>query len=345
MTANSHPVWARDGVVLLAEGPSRRVDPGTGPGRYTRAMEALAESGRRVGLASFTFDPDEPGSVVVLPETTRRIRADELDTVDHVRIPHVKTEDDGVNDWAHAFVGASEAIASEVAEKVVLTRQVEVSLDSEPSLDSLFANLLATEKNSLVFAVDRLVGASPELLASVVDGDVSSLALAGTASEASSLGSEKMAREHELSRSSVVDGLAGLVTDLEVHETSVREFGSIKHLATRFEARANVGIGVLDLVASLHPTAAVAGTPTDTSLKLIKNLEKRSRNRYAGPVGWFDADGQGEFAIALRCGLFDGLRATLYAGGGIIKGSERALELAETELKLRPMLGALSPTG
>ena len=115
----------------------------------------------------------------------------------------------------------------------------------------------------------------------------------------------------------------------------------IQHLSTVFEGDVRPGTTVTDLLAALHPTAAVAGTPTKTAVELIRELEGHERGRYAGPVGWFDREGDGEFAIALRCGEIDGAGATLYTGAGIVEGSDAAMEFAETEIKLRPMLGAL----
>lgn len=341
MNSACFPVWAREGSVLTARGPLTRIDPGTGPGRYARARAALAQSGRHLALASFTFDPDDPGSVVLVPDEVVKIEASRLGR-EQSPTPEMTVIDSGIDDWADAFVGALDSIEAELVDKVVLTRQVTVEFAGHhPEPADLVARLAHREQGCLVYSVDGLVGASPELLVALRNRRVSSLALAGTASEAEELHSDKMDREHELSRTSVLEGLAGLVSDLSSDERSVRVFGPIKHLATRFEGEVEESVDVLDLVASLHPTAAVAGVPTDTSLKVIKDLERRSRGRYAGPVGWFDSSGEGEFAIALRCGLFEGSRATLFAGGGIVRGSERDLELAETELKLRPMLRAL----
>ena len=97
----------------------------------------------------------------------------------------------------------------------------------------------------------------------------------------------------------------------------------------------------LALAAALHPTAAVGGTPTAAAVELIRELENMDRGRYAGPVGWVDADGNGEWGIALRCAQLDGNRARLFAGCGIVAGSDPATELAETQVKLRPMMNAL----
>src|SRR5690606_7797363 len=114
------------------------------------------------------------------------------------------------------------------------------------------------------------------------------------------------------------------------------------------------GSSVLDLVGAMHPTAAVAGTPTDAAVALIRDLEPFDRGRYAGPVGWVDANGDGEWAIALRCAQFemgalregtydgDALRVTAYAGAGIVAGSDPETELLETRVKFRPIVDALA---
>jgi menaquinone-specific isochorismate synthase len=236
---------------------------------------------------------------------------------------------------------ALQSISADTVQKVVVTRQVDVEFDTKVALGAVIDRLARNESNSFTFLVEGLVGASPELLVSLVGGQISSLALAGTALDAESLNSDKMDREHTLSLSSVEDGISPHTTTLDVEERQVLEFGDLNHLATKVGGPAVAGTTVLDVLGSLHPTAAVAGRPSDTALEVIKELEGRSRGRYAGPVGWFNVDGEGEFAIALRCGLINGDKATLYAGGGIVRGSDVDSEFAETELKLRPMLQAL----
>jgi menaquinone-specific isochorismate synthase len=121
----------------------------------------------------------------------------------------------------------------------------------------------------------------------------------------------------------------------------VETFADIHHLATAFEGEAIVGTHVTDLVAALHPTAAVAGTPTKTAVELIREIEGHARGRYAGPVGWLDSQGDGEFAIALRCGEIQGQQVTLYTGVGLVDGSDPVAELEETRIKLLPMFRAL----
>jgi menaquinone-specific isochorismate synthase len=323
----------------MGEGSVLRFDPGTGPGRYRRALTALRDSGREVGLASFTFDVDEPGSVVEIPEGVIEIDPSEMPTNNGRVVGSIVAS--GLEDWRAGMSGALEAIVANIVEKVVLTRQVDLEFEYPVDIPTVVARLTTDEPTCFTFAIDGLVGASPELLVSLRDGRVTSLALAGTAIEADALSSPKMDREHSLSQLSVEQGLSPHVERLDIRDRTVLEFGKIKHLATKFDGAALRGTTVLDILGTLHPTAAVAGTPKDTAIKTIMDLEPRSRGRYAGPVGWFDVAGEGEFAIALRCGMIRDRTATLYAGGGIVFGSDADSELLETELKLAPMLSAL----
>jgi menaquinone-specific isochorismate synthase len=118
----------------------------------------------------------------------------------------------------------------------------------------------------------------------------------------------------------------------------------VQHLSTDIHGRLAGNVPVLSLIASLHPTAAVCGTPTERAANLIRTLEGMDRDRYAGPVGWMDANGDGEFGIALRCGQIDAddnRRIRLFAGCGIVAGSDPVTELAESNAKLEPMRYAL----
>src|SRR5690606_22142087 len=126
---------------------------------------------------------------------------------------------------------------------------------------------------------------------------------------------------------------------------------NVFHLATDIEAELSDGASVLDLVGAVHPTAAVAGTPTQAAIAQIRRLEPFDRGRYAGPVGWVDGDGDGEWAIALRCAQFgdgtdasaaDALAVTAFAGAGIVAGSDPETELLETRVKFRPIVDALA---
>lgn len=333
-------IWAHDGRAMVGEGRIRAFDPGTGPDRYEKALVALRESGMPFGYASFTFDPDLEGSVVLVPDRISQVSTDDLAPSPRP-MPDGWIETDGADRWMDGIGQALGHLESGQLEKVVLARQVAVDFGGEIPIREVTRRLHLDQPACYTFAVDGLVGASPELLVSLKDGRVRSLALAGTAMEADGLNSPKIEREHHYTASSVESALHEHVSDLEVKSRGVVSFGEIKHLASRFEGRSLPGTSVLSVLESLHPTAAVAGTPTAPAVELIRKIEPTGRGRYAGPVGWFNTDGEGEFAIALRCGLIEGARVTMYAGGGIVVGSDPASEFEETELKLRPMRRAL----
>ena len=142
---------------------------------------------------------------------------------------------------------------------------------------------------------------------------------------------------------SVARALATHCTDLQVPaRPHILRLANVQHLATDVTGRLADSAPVLALAASLHPTAAVCGTPTERALALIRETEGMDRGRYSGPVGWFDAHGDGEFGIALRCAEFDGARVRAFAGCGIVAGSDPDSELAESAAKLLPIRNALS---
>lgn len=336
MTEPQSPiVWAHDGGTLAGTGSTIRFDPGTGPGRYQAALDALLATDRPLGFASFTFDPEQNGSVVLIPE---RVTDADLGSTDGM--PKGAVTADGVDSWNEGLSTAQAALQRRSVDKVVLCRQVEARFDDEIPINALLSRLQEAQAGCYVFAIDGLVGASPELLASVESGVLTSITLAGTAAAGEDLGGAKITEEHGYAARSVERALEAHA-DLTTVKRTVLQFGEIRHLATVFSGRVAAGVTVLDILEDLHPTAAVAGSPTERALQLIRAMESRPRGRYAGPAGWFDRDGNGEFAIALRCGLVAGHSATLYAGGGIVAGSDRDAELAETRLKLGPMMGAL----
>ena len=152
--------------------------------------------------------------------------------------------------------------------------------------------------------------------------------------------SAKDLREHDLASESVSSILTQLCSSVTTQGPFLLSLPNVVHLATDVHARLG-SAHLLDLVAALHPTAAVCGTPRDAAMRLIEELEDTERGRYSGPVGWVDPAGNGEFAIALRCGLTSGTRLRLFAGAGIMPDSDPDAELAETEAKMRPLLDAL----
>ncbi|MEX1124419.1 MAG: isochorismate synthase [Acidimicrobiia bacterium] len=349
--------WIRDGMALFGWGESCRIDPGTGSDRFERAREALDRTPGSIGFATFTFDEDEPGSVVIIPETVlevtgqgSRVLTGELDRipqpVPHFAMPSGRVFADDEDSWRTAIDLALQAIARGEVEKVVLSRTVEMAFDGDVPIHHVAQELVHSQGRSHTFLIDGLVGSSPELLVSKHGSAVRSVSLAGSAdrtdpSASASLNSPKMAVEHTLAADSVQEALMPFCTRLERLPRRVDTFADIHHLATGFEGQTVIGTYVTDLVAALHPTAAVAGTPTKAAVELIREIEAHGRGRYAGPVGWMDAHGDGEFAIALRCGEISGQRVTLYTGVGLVDGSDPEAELEETRIKLLPMLRAL----
>lgn len=310
-------------------------DPGSGSGRYRRALEFLGETGEPRAVAAFTFDPEMSGSMVVVPVAAPPAETEETSPGTVV--------DDGEESWRRGLATAMTAIASGRVEKVVASRRVEYRFDRPVDPLSVFSRLRAGDWGTYHFLVDGLVGASPELLVGMDRGRVEALALAGTAAVASDLDDSRIELEHTYAAASVAEVLERH-TDRLSSARSVHTFGSLTHIGTRFTGRAGPATGVLDILADLHPTAAVAGTPAQAALELIREIEP-DRGRYAGPVGWFDTEGNGEFAIALRCGQVSGTRVVLHAGGGLVAGSDPEKEWAETELKLAPMRAALGVEG
>ena len=197
------------------------------------------------------------------------------------------------------------------------------------------------------------IGASPERLVRVAGGRMHTEALAGSAPRGESasedagfaralLTSEKDRREHRLVYESIARRVAGLGLILE-HADQPRVLGlaNVQHLHLPISATLPAGVHLLDLVARLHPTPAVGGTPREPAVTAITRLEPFSRGLYAGPQGWVDHRGEGEFLVGLRSALIDGPSATVYAGAGIVAGSLPEMEFAETELKFKALLDVL----
>jgi len=222
--------------------------------------------------------------------------------------------------------------------------------------DGLLERLAERYPDCFTFACDGLVGATPELLVRRAGRQVSALVLGGTAprdadpAQDEALGSQLLAsakntEEHAYAVASIRDALRPLCDTLDVEaRPALLKLPNLQHLGTHVRGTlADTGTpkSALALAAAVHPPAAVCGTPTGAALELIRELEQMDRERYAGPVGWMDADGNGEWGIALRCAQLSGRTARLFAGCGIVAGSDPAAELAETLVKFQPMRDAL----
>lgn len=245
-------------------------------------------------------------------------------------------------------------------EKVVLARDIQATLhDASATFDisTMLQRLRESYPSAYVFAVQRgerfFVGATPERLVQARDGQIQTMALAGSARRgeteeedarlgAELLQSEKNKGEHAIVVAMVREALTEHCT--QVHVSSVPQLLKLKnvqHLKTPIVGELIPGQCILDIMADLHPTPAVGGFPRHAALAAIRNIEKLDRGWYAAPLGWIGASGHGEFAVALRSGLIDGGTARLFAGCGIVADSDPQLEYAESCLKFQAMLHAL----
>ncbi len=324
-------------------------------------------------FASFAFDEDQP-SVLIIPQIVvgqkngkswitwiGKESQPDISQLKNAAISGEITWDSGSiseDKWRNQVSAAIAAIKSDKLEKVVLARDISAHSTKEIDARQLIKRLEIEYPSTWLFLVDGLVGATPELLVRLNKSLVTSRVLAGTirktgdedrdlALAASLAKSSKDLEEHEYAVRSVADALAPFCTSTNVPESPfVLHLSNVMHLATDVTGVLNDSAKPTDiftLISELHPSAAVCGTPTETAKKLINELEEMNRGRYAGPVGWIDAHGDGEIAIALRCGqLSDSNKSIqIFAGCGIVAGSDPEKEFAESQAKLMPMRTAL----
>lgn len=365
------------GVAAGTGGPAEQ-DAGT-EGLLRLSASALARlrarADRAVAVGVVPFDPSAPATLRVPDVAVRRIgdraellaetgtalpalgrapsrRADAFTELQLAPAPPPE-------DYAAGVAGVVDRIAARRLSKVVLARTVEVQAGRGLDPRALVARLRAVDPGSYAFAVptgpaSSLVGATPELLVRRHGRVVESRPLAGSAPRGGDrdadrayaralLDSDKDREEHRHVVDAIVDVLGGMCDELTWDpEPVLHETANVWHLATGFRGvLRDPPPPALEIVAELHPTPAVAGTPRVEALTLIRELEPFERGAYAGAIGWMDAGGDGEWAIALRCAELEGEHATLFAGAGIVADSDPQQELDETERKFRAFLDAL----
>lgn len=258
--------------------------------------------------------------------------------------------------WRNRVHTALKEIETGELVKVVLSRRKVLHARGMFSLDAALQRLCTQYPECSVFAVctpgSAFIGASPEDLAGVQQGNLSVACLASSTARGVSeeedarmqeqlFKSRKERAEHEVVISMIAGEMNGLCTSVTQDiEPRIIKLKNIQHLLTRFNGVLKPGLDVVDAVGRLHPTPAVAGVPTGRGLNFINDIEG-DRGWYAAPIGWLDRNGEGEFTVAIRSALVDGNRAFLYAGCGIVTGSNPEREYEETELKFEPMLSAL----
>ncbi|RZT88506.1 isochorismate synthase [Pseudonocardia sediminis] len=388
--------WVREGEGIVGWGEVARFT-GTGPDRFADADRwwqefcagldvrddvALPGTGA-VAFASFTFADDSPGSVLVVPRVVvgrRGSRAwmteivpaggpepapSALPAVTPVRPGgRLRYSDGRVSPSRYRTVVAEAARRMRAGElgKAVLAHDVVARAETPLDPRFLLHGLSRGYPTCWSYAVDGLVGATPELLLRLSDGLVESRVLAGTIwpgerrdqtpSTSSGtydlggalFGSGKDRREHAYAVDSLAASLRPLVRDLEVPAAPrVLTLPNVSHLASDVRGHLDPArpVSLLGLLGAVHPTAAVGGTPTAAAAALISEIEGMDRGRYAGPVGYLDTRGGGELGIALRCAELDGATARLFAGCGIVADSDPDVEVREAAAKMRAVREAL----
>jgi salicylate biosynthesis isochorismate synthase len=251
-------------------------------------------------------------------------------------------------EWLDGVRAVLEKIESGAVDKAVLARAVEIETPVAIDAGRVFDSLSRANPECFRFLVRPhgdtfVVGASPERLVAVRHPVVVSDAVAGTAADGALLESGKDRSEHAFVLRHIIEALEPLCTDVEADaEPSLQRHRHMAHLKTRVSGRVLSHSHVLDFVERVHPTPAVAGSPRGAALELIRALEPSHRGWYAGAVGWMTADGVGDFTVAIRSALVHERRALLFAGAGIVAGSDPASEWAETEIKLSVMREAIA---
>ena len=363
-------LFERAGAGLAGRGVALRV----GTEEVAASLAAIAshdEVGRPgcgpVALGALPFAPDQPGTLVV-PQTVLGRAHDGTAWITTIGAePAVDPPPPAIRppdrfqliasrpheEWCGAVVSAVARIRAGGLRKVVLAREVRVEANRPILPYHALSRLRALYPSCMLFSVDGFVGASPELLVSRHGAEVRSQPMAGTiprsgdaevdrALASGLMRSEKDRLEHRLVVDAVAAALRSFCQDVYVPpEPSIVALRNVCHLGTTVTGRLVDGPPALALAAALHPTPAVAGTPTDEALAAIAELEGMDRGRYAGPVGWVDARGDGEWAVGIRSAQISGNSARLLAGVGVVADSDPEAELAETQLKLQALLSAV----
>ena len=370
---NDGYLFVRDGVGYAGRGVAARV-PVDEAVEFLNSIEHVDHTGNSAGPIAIGSIPFLPGSAadLIIPEVTvgkdgRGNRT--ITTIDDATVnifdraepepgaasyriyPGVE-----VDHYLAAVAAARDAVRDGLMEKAVIARPLIIESDRPIDVHAVLRRLKSTFGSSYRFSIDGFIGASPELLVAVDDDEVSAHPLAGTTRTtgdpdldetlaAELQASEKNQIEHEVAIEMVRDTLLPFCSYLDwAPEPSIVKVANVQHLGSRAEGRlSRPSPTVIELVRALQPTPAVGGHPRDDALDLIRAVEGFERGKYGGAVGWVDRNGDGVWAVALRCAELsdDRLSARLVAGGGIVADSEPLAELAETQAKFQAMLSAI----
>jgi len=361
-----------EGLRLEFSGPSRMTDAAAAWKRVAaaaRVTDPLSLPGTGlVALGAFAFSDNSAATSVLIVPSVIIGRRDGVSWITRVNCDDALPAEQPIGEdftmkfdfgpldrpgYVRAVEAALKHLRSAELSKVVLARSMVGRLPAGADLRVILGELTLGYPDTWTFAVDGLIGSSPETLVTANHGAVTARVLAGSAPRgvdvladqdaASALAtSTKDLDEHQYALRSLLASLAPHSRNVTSSEQPFTlKLPNLWHLASDVEGELSDGSSSLDLIADLHPTAAVAGTPTDKALALIDELEPFDRGRYAGPVGWVGADGDGEWAIALRSAEVDtDDTVTAFAGAGIVADSVPGHELAETRMKFRPIVDA-----
>ena len=376
--------WVRNGEGLVGWGVHATTTV-SGKDRFEKAREwshhqletfAVANSVHGSGtgpvlFASFSFDRNQE-SVLVIPKVVvgQKGLQSWITWIGDIAQPLLPEKLENISQGAFTFGDGSistaawkERVAQAITriettkvDKVVLARDLLATTSAGIDARPILAKLASEYPSTWTFAVDGLVGATPELLLRLSRGMVTSRVLAGTipktgddakdlALAASLARSSKDLEEHEYAVRSVAEALEPFCSSTNVPESPfVLHLANVMHLATDVTGaltETKHRVDAFSLLKNLHPSAAVCGTPRNIAFDIIDEIEGMNRGRYAGPVGWIDASGDGELGIALRTGQITGKEIRIYAGCGIVAGSNPEKELEESNAKMIPMRSAL----
>jgi menaquinone-specific isochorismate synthase len=365
-------VFEQEGHGVAGRGVACRVELEGGlAGDLSVVRDALADLTGTVAVGALPFDRLEPASLIVPADVVRRdvdgrqwrttVVGRPLPAPAPARAPVLPdgfslTSPRSHPDWQQTIADAVGEIDAGRLDKVVVAREVLVEANRPIVVPDVLERLRALYPACVVFSVDGFVGASPELLVERRGASVRSHPLAGTFPRSGDphaddllarqlVASVKDQREHRFVIDEIDRVLRPLCASLDVPaEPTIMQLRNVLHLGTEIGGTLSANPSLptaLELAAALHPTPAVAGTPTEDALAWLAANERLCRGRYAGPVGWVDGAGDGMFAVGIRSAEVSGSRARLFAGVGIVDGSEPARELVETQLKLQALLAAI----
>ena len=269
----------------------------------------------------------------------------------------IHSDEKNVEQWKGAVEQSVEDIRAGLMDKIVLARELDLHFEEEVPSGAVLHNLSIQQQASFIFGLESdqscFLGASPERLIKKEGEQIFSACLAGSTQRGKDAGTdeqlglelmndEKNRSEHEFVVSMMRKAMEEQCLELDIPQSPIlMKLANIQHLYTPVKGTSLPNTSILEFVELLHPTPALGGAPRKIAMEKISEYEQMERGFYSAPIGWMDMNGNGDFAVGIRSGLLKGEQASLFAGCGIVDGSEPESELTETKVKFKPMLNAL----